>query len=140
MATGRTVPAVWDRVYIDGLDMSGYARTIGPLSWSYKDTDLRAMSDAAAGGLPGIATISPGTLSAVFDNTAATGLHVIASGAGVKRLVTVARGIRAAPAQGDPCFTSYAVQKNYIAEETVSCGRILVILFHSSSNPIGFCM
>lgn len=126
MASGRTIASKWNRVYMDGLDMSGYARSIGPLSWEYAETDLRAMSDAAAGGLPGIATIGLGTLSAVFDNTATVGLHAIASGAGAKRLVTVARGVRAAPVAGDPCFTSYAVQKNYMAEDDAGASFVRI--------------
>lgn len=117
MGTGRTVAGVWDRVYMDGRDMSGYARSLGPLSWEYAETDLKALSDAAGGGLPGIVSINIGTLNGIFDNTASTGLHALASGAGVKRLVTLARGIRAAPAAGDPCFTAYAVQKNYFATD-----------------------
>ena len=41
---GRTAPQ-WTRVYMDGYDLSGYARTIGPLSASYDPVDVTVMSD-----------------------------------------------------------------------------------------------
>lgn len=45
MATGRTKEK-YRRVYIDGYDMSGFGRTIGPLEWKYDEADLTAhMSD-----------------------------------------------------------------------------------------------
>lgn len=121
MATGRTVSHRFDRVYMDGLDISAYAQgagaiALGPLSWEFPEVMLNALSDAAQGALPGQPRVSPGTLNGIFDNTA-TGLHVLASPAGTKRLISLARGIRAAPVSGDPCFTCYAVQKNYMATE-----------------------
>jgi hypothetical protein len=104
------------------------------------------MSDAVEGALPGMPKITLGTLNAIFDNTATSGLHVVASGAGVDRLVTVARGIRAAPAAGDPCFTCYAVQDNYLATEeggaafaTIKFGQVAedqVIAFAKAWGPL----
>ena len=52
MATGRTV-SKWVRCYVDGRNLSGYGRTIGPLTWDYDLADLTCqMSDAVRGGLP----------------------------------------------------------------------------------------
>lgn len=114
MATGRTVTK-WDRVYLDGLDMSGYVTALGPLVWAFDEVNYFALSDPCQGALPGMPHITPTALNGIFDNTATSGLHVLASGAGTKRLVTMARGIRAAPALGDPCFTAYVVQDDYLA-------------------------
>jgi len=115
MATGRTTPKNV-RCYLDEFDMSGYSRSVGPLSWVYEEADLTCqMSDAAKGYLPGQASISPGTLNGVFDNTATVGLHVIASSV-ANRILTIPIGIRAAPAAGDPAFVGRFVQLGYNGE------------------------
>jgi hypothetical protein len=151
MPTGRTVPQRFDRVYIDGLDMSAYTRgdvpvALGPLSWMFDEVDFFALSDAVQGAFPGMPHISPGTLNGIFDNTATTGLHALASGAGVKRLVTLARGIQAAPALGDPCFTAYCVQDNYMGVQagqaqmvTIKFGQVedtTIIAFPKPWGPL----
>jgi hypothetical protein len=125
MATGRTVTK-WDRVYLDGLDMSGYVTSLGPLMWSFDEVDYFALSDPAQGALPGLPHISPGVLNGIFDNTATTSLHALASGAGSKRLVTLARGTRAAPIAGDACFVAYAVQDDYLAVQTGQAAMVTV--------------
>lgn len=113
MATGRTLPKYW-RTYIDGYDYSGFTRTIGPLELTYDEVDLTVtQSDTIKGYLPGHAQANVGTLNAVFDNTATTGLHALAATAGGHRNVLVAMGIRAAPAAGDPCFGGVFLQKAY---------------------------
>ena len=117
MATGRTENKYY-RAYVDGYDLSGYGRTIGPLEITYDEADLTAhMSDAVKGYLPGHPQVNVGTLNAVFDNTATTGLHALASSAGVARTVLVAIGIRAAPVDGDPCFGGSFIQDGYQAAE-----------------------
>lgn len=112
---GRTVPK-WVRVYIDGYDMSGFSRTIGPLRHTYEEADLTAqMADAVAGAMPNLPSISPGTLNGMFDNTATSGLHVIAS-APASRIVTVPIGIQAVPQNGDTCFNGQFNQLSYQGE------------------------
>lgn len=116
MATGRTVPK-FVRCYVDGYDMSGYSRTIGPLKWEYEEADLTVqMSDAMMGFMSNLPSISPGILNGVFDNTATSGLHVIGSAVAASRIITVPIGIQAAPAQGDPCFNGQFVQAGYHGE------------------------
>jgi len=93
------------RVYVDGYDLSGYSRTIGPLEITYDEADLTAhMSDTVKGYLPNHAHTNLGTLNAVFDNTATVGLHALMATAGTARTVLVPVGVQGAPAQGDPCF------------------------------------
>ena len=114
MTTGRTVEK-YRRVYINGYDMSGFGRTIGPLELTYDEADLTAiMSDTVKGYLRNGAQVNCGTFNAVFDNTATTGVHALSSGtAGTTRNVLTAIGIQAAPAQGDPVFGGQFVQKAY---------------------------
>lgn len=114
MTTGRTLTKYW-RVYADGYDLSGFGRTIGPLDLEYDEADLTAtMSDTVKGYLRNHAEVNCGTLNAVFDNTATTGLHAIMGTAGGNyRNVITAIGIQAAPAQGDPVFGGQFVQKAY---------------------------
>lgn len=112
--TGRTV-SKHGRVYVDGYDMSGYVRTFGPLTWTYDDNSDAALSDEIKNSLPGHPMISPGTLNAFFDNTATSGLHAVANGAGVVRTVLAPIGMRAAPAIGDPAWCGQFLQNAYMA-------------------------
>jgi len=103
MATGRTVDK-WTRVYINGYDVSGYSRNIGPLTLEHEEADLTAMADAVRGFLANHSTVNVGTLNANFDNTATVGVHTVLNNAGGDFNVLVAKGIQAAPAAGDPAF------------------------------------
>lgn len=117
MATGRILTKDY-RVYQDGYDLSGFGRTVGPLSLEYGEVDMTAhMSDAVKGFFQGDAQVNIGTLNAVFDNTATTGLHAVAGTSGVSRTVLVAIGIRAAPSDGDPCFGGSFIQSGYQAQD-----------------------
>ena len=112
---GRTVPR-WVRCYVDGYDLSGYSRTIGPLKHEYEEADLTAqMSDAVKGALPNLCSISPGTLNGMFDNTATSGLHAVTS-TPASRIVTIPIGIQAAPLAGDTCFNGQFIQLGYQGE------------------------
>ncbi len=112
MATGRTT-SKWDRVYVGGYDISGMARKVGPLSLEYDAADLTALADSTKGYLPNTANVNVGAINSVFSNTALTGIHALLATAGVKRVVTVARGIRAVPAMGDPAFAGEFTQGAY---------------------------
>jgi len=113
MATGRIRSKDY-RCYVNGYDLSGYSRTIGPLETTYDEADLTAnMGDAVKGYLPNMAHVNVGTLNAVFDNTATVGLHALMATAGVAKTVLVPIGIRAAPVQGDPCFGGVFLDKAY---------------------------
>lgn len=118
MAVGRTHPK-WTRFYMAGYDLSGYARTVGPLKWEYDTPDLTAdMADAVRGYLPNVPSISCGDLKGVFDNTVTSGLHAVASSVATSEVVMIPLGIRAAPAAGDPVFMGEFVQLGYQSEES----------------------
>lgn len=115
MATGRTTLNNL-RCYVDGYDMSGYARWIGPLTWEYQEADLTAtMGDAVKGYLPEMPTLGVGTLAGVLDSTATVGMHPVMS-VPTNRTVMVPFGIRAAPAAGDPVYCGRFRQLGYHAE------------------------
>lgn len=110
--TTRTVQK-HTRFYMDGYDMSGYIRSLDALGWEYDDEGEAALSDSIMNSLPGQCTVSIGALNAFLDNTATSGLHVIANGAGVERTVLIAKGMGAAPAAGDPTFCGQFTQMGY---------------------------
>ena len=123
MATGRTLDKC-TRVYVDGYDMSGYGRTIGPVGIAYDEHDLTAdMGDTVKGYLRGHSQVDIGALNGVYDNVATVGPHAVFGGTanGTKRTVLVAYGIRAAPAAGDQSFGGQFLQKAY---QTVGEGAV----------------
>lgn len=124
MATGRTV-AKWTRIYASGYPICNMTRTIEGLKWEYPEIDLTTMCDSANGYLPGIPGISTGTINGVMDNTATTGLHILAATPNAWNLM-IPIGIRAAPAEGDPVFMCRGRQLAYTAED--SGGAVVVNL------------
>lgn len=113
MATGRTVNK-YTRVYIDGYNLSGYARNIGPLDWSFETGIDNPLTASVVGNWLGQATISPGTLNTIFDTTATTGSHTILKTPSSDTTVMIAVGIQAEPAQGDPVFCGQFRQDDYL--------------------------
>ena len=92
--------------------MSGHARTIGPLKWTFQEAVDDPMNAALKGVWQGQAEIGLGTLNAIYDNTATTGLQaVLASPA--KRTVLVAVGMEAAPVAFVPAFCGQFNQADY---------------------------
>lgn len=112
MATGRTLNKYY-RVYIGGYDLSGFGRDIGPIGVEVEEADLSTWTDPVKGYLKNRAQVAIGTLNAVFDNTATTGIHAVLGTAGIKRDVLIALGIQAAPAAGDPAFMGQFAQSAY---------------------------
>lgn len=111
----RTIAKHW-RIYGDGYDLSGYARTLGTLLWEYDVSEDAALSDAIKGGLPGHSRCGFGPLNGFFDNDAA-GLHALVSSPGTKRTILIAGGFTAAPAQGDVIFTCQPEQLGHQLEQ-----------------------
>jgi len=113
--TGRTIKR-WARIYAGGYDLSGYTREIGPLDITHSYQDESALSDSVAGGLPGQATISIGTLNGIFSQGVANDITAVLSGTeGTEHVVSIPIGIQAAPAAGDPCFCGKFGQGGYMA-------------------------
>lgn len=104
------------RFYADGYDLSGHTRSYGPLMWEYDTAEEAALTDAIKGALPSHVSHGVGQLNGFFDNTATSGLHTIASTAGVQRTVMIPIGDRAEPAAGVPVYVGQFVQAGYQAE------------------------
>lgn len=108
------------RFYMDGYDLSGYSRSVGALEVTMDTQEEAAFTDGVKNVLPNHATVNIGTLNGYFDNTATSGLHVIANGAGVIRNVMIPIGFLAAPTAGDPVFCGQFEQQGYYQEGDVN--------------------
>lgn len=115
---GRRHHLKHSRVYVDGTDLSGYVRDIGPLAATFAAEAEAALTDAVKNvmGGPGAASLSVGTLNGLFDNTTG-GLHALHHAPGSLHVVTVALGEGAAPAAGAPVFGGAWHQNSYHAGE-----------------------
>lgn len=127
MATGRTV-SKYLRVYVDehGTFNDDFF-SIGPLVNEFDAPMGAAFSDEiknAKGGL-GQGSISMGSLNG-YLHTGASDLHENLGAGGVARIVSVLFGIRAVPAQGDPCFSAHMNQGAYNTQD-ISDGSILAV-------------
>ena len=103
------------RVYIDGVDMSGQSRQIGPLGWTFGAEPDMAFTDECKNILVGQADIQAGTLNAFLDNDAANLFATVSAGSGTRNLL-VAIGANAAPVAGNPIFAWKFEQTTYMAE------------------------
>jgi hypothetical protein len=89
------------RAYINGVDMSGYSRTIGALAWMFDAEPDAAFTDECKNILVGKGDIQAGVLNAFLDNDTA---GLFANQASVTRNLMVAIGANAAPVAGNPVF------------------------------------
>lgn len=109
---GRTVDK-HSRVYIDGYDFSGYTRSLGAMPWEFDYQIDASLTDEIKGGWPGRASIGLEQVNGMFDNTATTGFQTVLNAPGVMRTVMIPIGIKAAPAQGDPCWMAELEQVDF---------------------------
>jgi hypothetical protein len=106
------------RIYVDGYDMSGHARKVGPLGATFDAMPDAAFTDGSKNVLIGQGMVTAGPINAMFDNTAATGFHTVLSAQPTSpRVVTIAQGVGAAPVAGDPVFSWKLEQQAYQAEQ-----------------------
>ena len=107
------------RVFVDGVDISGYARSVGALNWAFDAEPDAAITDAVKNILIGKCDIQAGPISAFLDNDTA-GLYVLAgkaaAGKGTRNLM-VSIGTNAAPAKGDNVFAWKMEQTDYSVEQ-----------------------
>lgn len=115
MPTGRSLPD-FERVYIDGYDMSGYVNDCGERGLEYARHNSLCLSDLIVGALAGKPDVVFGPLNGVFDNTPVSGIHVLANAAkGTRRNILHMRGVQTAPAVGDDAFCGPFLQTAYKA-------------------------
>jgi hypothetical protein len=106
--------------------MSGDARSVGPLSVTFAEGNDDPLNAAVVGTRLGQASITPGTLNAIWDNTATTGIHNVLGTPSQTRDVMIPIGIAAAPAAGDPVFFGQFRQDDFTVtpEETPSAATV----------------
>jgi hypothetical protein len=114
MAQGRSVPD-FERLYVDGYDMSGYTIDCGEYGAEFEAYENGVcLADAVKGVLPGKPTFMIGPVNGTFDNTATSGIHVLANAAqATRRNLTHLRGVRGAVAIGDDTFCAPMLQTIY---------------------------
>jgi hypothetical protein len=135
MATGRTVIRFL-RAYYDGYDVSGFARSVGPLENTFAEVDVTGIVDPLTGALPGHVQNNVGTLAANFDNTAISGILAVGdAGKGAPHTLLIPIGIRAAPAIGDPAFMGRFLQKDFTGAVDAAGGVVVSMPFSGWSAP-----
>jgi hypothetical protein len=135
MASGRTVNK-FTRVYVNGNDLSGYARTVGPLSVSFAEGPDDPMNAEVVGTWLGQPTVNPGTINALFTN--GPDWHSIFTYPpylGAQHDLLVALGIQAAPTFGDPVFMGEFRQDDYLT--TPADTPVAVTIKFSPSSGTG---
>lgn len=112
MATGRTL-ARWTRFYLNGYDLSGDTRSLGPLAHAQEVEEMEALSWSVKGGLPGHNMVSIGTVNAILSMDGVDEIHDLFNSPGSDYPVMIPMGIRAEPAAGDPAFIAQLNQLSY---------------------------
>jgi hypothetical protein len=120
------------RVYSNGYDLSGYTRSIGPLGSVFEEVEQVSLLDGAKGVLLGKPEIQLGTLNALFDNTATSGIHALLNSP-VAQQVLVAVGIAADPIAGDPVFMTSSEQ---LAYQAAPSGSDLALSIPYGKSPV----
>lgn len=116
MATGRTSD-VFQRLYVDGYDLSGDTRKFAEMGVAFELGDTTAVTDAIKNILVDNPMAKLGAVNVLFNNAAA-GVHTIASAwASSAHRVMIPIGIRAAPAIGDPVFAGAFNLDDYTSQE-----------------------
>ena len=126
------------RLYADGVDISGYSRSVGTLGWVFDAEPDAAFTDQVKNILIGKCDIQAGAISAFMDNDPA-GLHALA-GTGTNdhgtRNVMIAIGANAAPVQGDNVFAWKFEQTSYQVEQGGGFVAVTIPLGGASSQGV----
>lgn len=101
------------RVYCNGVDLSGYSRTVGALSWMFGAQSDAAVTDGCKNILIGQGDIQAGSINAFLDNDTA---GLFANKAQGTKTVSIAIGNNAAPVVGDPVFSWIFEDMGYQAQ------------------------
>ena len=106
------------RFYMDGVDLSGYARQIGALDWKFGAEPDAALTDAVKNILIGQSELAMGPLNAFLDNDTAGLLASFGTATNGKgtRTVTAVMGANAAPVAGSLVYSWQFEQTAYTVE------------------------
>lgn len=106
------------RVYGNGVDISGYSRSVGSLDWTFDAEPDAAFTDEVKNILIGKCTIAAGPYSAFLDNDAAGLFRLAGLGSADHGTMNymVALGANAAPVAGDNVFAWKFEQTAFMVE------------------------
>lgn len=103
------------RVYVDGLDLSGYTRSVGVLSQSFAAEPDAALTDECKNILVGQGEVTAGVINAFLSNDANGAHALLKNGFGTRDLL-IAIGANAEPKDGDNVFAWTFEESEYKAE------------------------
>lgn len=89
------------RIYCNGVDLSGYSRSVGELAWTFGVSPDAAITDECKNIIIGQADIQVSQINAFLDNDTS---GLFANRAQGLRNLMVAVGVGAAPVAGNPFF------------------------------------
>ena len=128
----------YQRGYFDGVDLSGFSRSIGALDWNFDQELDAAWSDGVKNSINGKGNISAGTYSAFLDTTA-SGAHTLLKDVGTRN-VMIAYGANTEPAQGDLVWAWKFEQTNYSVEDGGGFTAVSVPLGNASfASTLTYC-
>lgn len=100
------------RVYSDGYDLSGYERSLSPVTWGYETSPDAAFSDECKNVVIGQPTIDFKSLDGFLDNDTAGKFAIYSGGSGTRNIMVVSGTANPAVA-GDPVFAWTFEQNSY---------------------------
>jgi hypothetical protein len=106
------------RVYANGVDISGYSRSVGSLDWTFDAEPDAAVTDEVKNILIGKGSVMAGAYSAFLDNDAAGLFQLAGVGSADHGTINymVAIGANTAPIAGDNVFAWKFEQTSYQVE------------------------
>ena len=115
----RTHPK-FQRLYINGYDLSGQARDLGTTGVTFSDKPDAALSDAVENTIIGRGSIQAGPFNAFLDPKAAgtTGLHELMYGGQLISYIMAVYGTPGGPIAGDPMFAAAMQQGSYTGQQS----------------------
>ena len=119
MATGRTLSR-WTRFYMNGYDLSGDARSVGPLTHDHELEEMEALNWSIKGAYPGYAVIGIGAINAILNMDGSIQIHDLFATPGSNYAVMIPIGIQAEPAQGDPVFLAQINELTYTLDVAIN--------------------
>lgn len=125
------------RVYVNGVDISGYSRSVGTLAQIFGAEPDAAFTDGCKNILIGQCDIQAGPISAFLDNDAAGLFNLAQAGNGYSNLM-VAIGALAAPVQGDHVFAWGFEQTDYAVEGGAGFVAVSMPLAVSHASTLGY--